>query len=268
MQAGIPFAASFLTDSEIKVEVEKYDQTGKEHIGDLGIFVLQTDNKTLRPVLKGELEDPAGCLESMGYELVPDAYYDGRSREFKSLHDEYTIKPNEQAVFSSRQRVKLTRHMGALHFGRYSRQVSGMVIGAGLIQPGWGLHEPTPIYISVSNLSQAPVTIRPDTRLSRLVFFRVTSPIDHFQITTPEVILNEIKGDIKRQQRSARVRRAWIAARNILGIVITIAVFFAAVFLFPDLHQPPLSQVFGVITAGLIAYFFTRTFRAIRGNPE
>lgn len=268
MQAGNPFAASFLTDSEIKTEVEKYDQTGQQHIGDLGIFVPQTDVTTLRPVLKDGLEDPGGCLESMGYDLVPDARFDTTRHEFKAIRDEYTIQPNEQAVFRSRQRIKLTRHIGALHFGRYSRQVSGIVIGTGLIQPGWGLNEPTPIYISVWNLSRAPFTVKPDTRLSRLVFFKVTSPIDNFHITTPEAILRELRGDIKQQQRSARGQRNLLVFLHALGIAITIAVFFAATYLFPGLRQPPQSQVFGGLTVIIIAYFFTRSIQAIRGKPE
>lgn len=161
--------------------------------------------------------DPAkdglpGCLESTGYKLYPLRYYDRRGGKWKLIPQGkvgLTLQPGKEVVIEPQQYVGFSHKYCALHFARFSGQLSGSVIATGLIQPEWGGAREAPIFTSIRNIGRATIHITRHESLSRLVFFRVSDEISNRgHGTTLEFIRDRIEED-QANSRAREVRAVW-----------------------------------------------------------
>jgi deoxycytidine triphosphate deaminase len=209
--------------------------------------------------------DPLGCLESAGYLLLPDAYWDGN--DFKQIgRSGYELKPNQHAVIRTFQWIKFSDDYCALHFGLHRYQMIGIFVGTGQIQPEWG---PAPLYVTIWNSGKANFVIRKDEPLSRLVLLRMTSGNITGRITQERVVRDSIKDDLTEQTTKERKTKLRTLAFEIIGIVLVIAAIFLGSHLLPFLSAPPSinSAYIGAFFA-VLGYLVLRILDTLKGSSK
>ncbi len=86
------------------------------------------------------------------------------------------LHPREFMLGVIKERVKLPNDIAAYIDGRSSLGRLGITahITAGWVDPGWDGN----LVVEITNLGKMPVTIYPDMRIAKLVFFKLTSPAE------------------------------------------------------------------------------------------
>lgn len=219
--------------------------------GKISIKTPKEDRKDeFENAIEDERENPPSCLESAGYLMKPDAYWDGN--DFVLIgRAGYELRPNQHAVVRTLQHIKLSEDYCALHFGLHRNQMVGVFIGNGQIQPEWG---PAPLYVTIWNSGKANFIIRREEAISRLMFLRMTSGNVTGRFTRERVVRDSIKRDLAEQTARERREKLRVLALDTVGIALIVAAFFFGSLALPFLAGPPpinsnyIGLFFGAIT--------------------
>src|SRR3989344_2923622 len=86
------------------------------------------------------------------------------------------LHPREFMLGATKERIKLPLDIAAYLDGRSSLGRLGITahITAGWIDPGWD----GKLVVEITNLGKMPVTIYPDMRIAKIIFFKLTSPAE------------------------------------------------------------------------------------------
>ncbi len=154
-----------LSDKDIKARMEK---------GDLVIEPLDDPGKQIQAAwvdlrLSNEFRvfkhTDEACIDSKN----PHEY----TEVIKSNGKPIIIHPREFMLGVIKERVKLPTDMAAYIDGRSSLGRLGITahITAGFVDPGWDGN----LVVEITNLGKMPVTLYPDMRIAKIIFFQLSS---------------------------------------------------------------------------------------------
>lgn len=212
--------------------------------------------------IDNQQQTPQNAVESAGYLMYPDAYWDG-TQFVRIGRTGYELRPNQHAVIKTYQWIKFSKDYCALHFGLHRYQMIGVFIGSGQIQPGWG-H--APLYITIWNSSKVSFLIRRDTPLSRLVFLPTTSSKVTGMHTTERIIRETIEEDLVEQTKRENRRKLLALSLEIGSIIVVVAAFFLGAQLVPLLaEQPHINSTYAGLLVSAFTYLVIQVSKTVKG---